>query len=869
MNRQVKHIWKWVRAVLFLGVVLTVVVAGLTYRAEERLRHNEFQERAQSRVMVISSVWPELILPLRAVQSFFFASSTVSRDEFSIFTQTYIEQDFGVGFFAWIPAIFDVVVPLHESQGRAEGLERYQIKPLPRSLKGKPSLPPAISFPLFYVDPFWEHEDLLGLDLASDDSIREILQEACDQDQFTARLNPHWLQPGACSNSICIVAPVYSKAGYTFTPADRRNSLMGFVLAVYDVSVLINKVISLTPKQSVDCVMDIERDGQPENLYIWYARTRSSDTKNSSHLWSHSSYRYETTLRLLDVDLKIRCTPAPGYFKENPIWKTWLVLVGGWGFTLLLGYILYRVALREIHIQQLVKERTAQLDEKTSFLNTFLSAIPLAVYYKDTEGRYLGMNTAFEKIHGIAPSAGVGKTVFEIAPRAAAEFLHAQDQELLHRSGAQIFETSMVNTQGEERHLIYHKVTFANAEGKTQGLVGAIVDVTEQKRTTEKMSRVFSAVNGYSDGVLLADEKGRPTYINMAFGNRFDFLAETIGQADLANLFQDSQQGASILSDLLRCTPWEGEVQMKSSRGEVFPVLLRGSPTVNDRFEIMGYSLIVTDLSERKKIENQLLHMQKMESVGHLAAGIAHEINTPIQFVGDNLSFLKESFGELFSLIEGSLSSREGTGDVELDYLRTEVPKALAQSKDGVRRVSEIVRAMKEFSHPGGVDKSTVDLNEAIETTLTIARNEWKYAAEVKTHFDEGLSAVPCWPGDIKQVLLNLIVNAAHAIQESQRGEEGQKGLISITTVHGNEFAEIRVADNGAGIPERARSHIFTPFFTTKGVGKGTGQGLSMAYSIIVKKHGGTIWFETKTGEGTTFFIRIPLGDPSPLEPTS
>ena len=173
--------------------------------------------------------------------------------------------------------------------------------------------------------------------------------------------------------------------------------------------------------------------------------------------------------------------------------------------------------------------------------------------------------------------------------------------------------------------------------------------------------------------------------------------------------------------------------------------------------------------------------------------------------------------------------------------------------------MAEIVRAMKEFSHPGGREKSTVDVNRCIETTLTISRNEWKYVAEVETHLEAELPPVPGWPGDFNQVLLNLIVNAAHAVRDVQRGEAGAKGLISISSERAGDFVEVRVADNGVGIPEENRERVFLPFFTTKGVGKGTGQGLPLAYNIVVKKQGGAIWFESKAGAGTTFFVRLPM----------
>ena len=865
---------RWIGAILITGVVLTAIVAGLTYRGEERQRHRVFLERAQSRVMVASSIWAEFILPIQAAQSFHRASAEVSRDEFSVFTQTFLGQNLGVSCFAWVPAVLGEAISRHESYGRSEGLERYQVKALLPSLKGKPALSSTIFFPLFYVEPFWGHEDLLGLDLASDDRILGILQEAGDQNLLTARIHPDWIRPGVFSNGICIVAPVYSKAGQTFTPADRRNHLTGFVLVVYDVTVLLNRAFSLPTKQSLDCAIDIVADGGAENLYVWFSRTRSPEEKTKEHLLGDSAYRYERTLQFLDMGLRLRCTPAPNFFKENPIWKTKLVVGLGLVLTLFLGYGLILAIRRDRRIQQLVEERTAQLREKTEFMNTFLAAIPLAVFYKDTEGRYLGMNVAFEKLYGLEPGEGLGKTVFDIVSGATAELYHAKDLELLKHSGFQTYESTLVDKQGKERHYVFHKATFANGQGKVQGLVGAIVDVTEQKQTLDRIRRIFSAVDGYSDSVLLVDEKGRPIYANMAFGDRFNVLPEAVGRIGLATLFRNPQQGESILAGLMASVPWEGEVQMKSTDGTVFPALLRGAPTIGDRFEVAGYSLILADLTERKKLEGQLLHMQKMESVGHLAAGIAHEINTPIQFVGDNLCFLQEGFGDLLGMVDRCWTlAKEDRGDrqerekvlaaIEADsdvvYLRKEVPRALEQSREGVRRVAEIVRAMKEFSHPGGKEKTTVDVNRCIETTLTISRNEWKYVAEAETHLAGDLPPVPGWPGDLNQVLLNLIVNAAHAILEAKRGEEGGKGLIVLASAKVGEFVEIRVTDNGVGIPEQNREHVFSPFFTTKGVGKGTGQGLALAYNVVVKKHGGAIWFESKVGEGTTFFVRLPM----------
>lgn len=294
-----------------------------------------------------------------------------------------------------------------------------------------------------------------------------------------------------------------------------------------------------------------------------------------------------------------------------------------------------------------------------------------------------------------------------------------------------------------------------------------------------------------------------------------------------------------------------------------------------------GYIITGADVTDRRAMQVQASHTQKMEAIGQLSAGIAHEINTPTQYVSDNLSFLNEGWSSTHALmvlyrkaLEAASESipeklraelKQAEEKFDFEFISAEMPKAIEQANDGVRRVAKIVRAMKEFSHPDAAEKSTVDINRAIETTVTVARNEWKYVAEVKTEFDEKLPPVPCYAGELNQVILNLIINAAHAIKDVVR-ESGPKGLITIRTSNNEDFAEISISDTGTGIPEAIRSRVFDPFFTTKEVGKGTGQGLALAHSVIRKKHKGKIWFESEVGKGTTFFVQLPMHPDSPAE---
>ena len=275
--------------------------------------------------------------------------------------------------------------------------------------------------------------------------------------------------------------------------------------------------------------------------------------------------------------------------------------------------------------------------------------------------------------------------------------------------------------------------------------------------------------------------------------------------------------------------------------------------------------------AERERVEAELRLAQRLEAIGHLAAGMAHEINTPIQYIGDNGKFLEDAFRDLMKFVRpagspadalapgsGSLPVTPQADDSVLNYLTNEVPRAITQLLQGVDEVARIVRAMREFSHPGRIEKLPVDINQGIENTVLVSKSEWKYVSEVITKLDPDLPPVPFVAGEFNQVILNLIVNAAHAIADVV-GDSGQKGRIQITTRRNNATAEIRVSDSGTGIPESIRAKIFDPFFTTKPVGKGTGQGLAIAHAVVVQKHGGSIQVESEPGRGTTFVIQLPL----------
>ncbi len=394
----------------------------------------------------------------------------------------------------------------------------------------------------------------------------------------------------------------------------------------------------------------------------------------------------------------------------------------------------------------------------------------------------------------------------------------------------------------------------------------------------EEAERLLASLSAILIGI---DHEGRITRWNAAAERAFGIGAtDAIGKS-LAGM-PLAIDWAPVTSAVIECLEADRSVEAHEVRftrpgGGDGWLLLTASPSFVGLTGQKGVVLLGTDVTESRLLATQRQQGQKLESIGQLAAGIAHEINTPIQFIGDNLTFLNDSFRDVGNALQGYgqlldvcrvgkptaeeiAICDEALRIADIDYLTREIPDAIGQSLEGVDRVSQIVKAMKEFSHPDQGGLYPADLNQALRTTLTVARNEYKYVAKLVTSFDPDLPSVRCVISEINQVILNLIVNAAHAIEERNVADGTRDlGTITVTSRRDGGFAEIAIADTGAGIPEQAKARIFDPFFTTKPVGKGTGQGLYLAHATVVRHHHGTIAFHTRLGVGTTFFVRLPL----------
>lgn len=400
-----------------------------------------------------------------------------------------------------------------------------------------------------------------------------------------------------------------------------------------------------------------------------------------------------------------------------------------------------------------------------------------------------------------------------------------------------------------------------NLERQVEVIAQQLVELRKQKNFIEN---IFNVV---PEGLITLTGDGRWGRNNHSFDLLVDGWSNIIGKSQelVRQLFLDG-----IAEQVRKCP--RGQYSM-SVDGYVITIDYSSSQLLSSLAADRVISL--RDVSKISEMERELNQSRKLEAVGRLAAGIAHEINTPTQYVFANIDFLSEAYGDIGkvlaaletlpagedtkTLLDKCRETREALAEADWEFLKDEIPKALAQSQDGLRRISSIVSAMKHFSHPSGDKAVLADINSAIENTVVVARNEWKYFSEVTLHLDPDIPQVPCYLDELNQVFLAMIVNSAHAIAQKYGENKDRKGQIAISTEQEERGIVIVIADDGIGMSKGVKEKVFDPFFTTKEINKGTGQGLAIARDVIVNHHKGTITVESEEGIGTTFIIVLPL----------
>lgn len=567
----------------------------------------------------------------------------------------------------------------------------------------------------------------------------------------------------------------------------------------------------------------------------------------------------------------------------------------------------------------ITEKRLAQkhLEDREAKLSALFNGVIDAIVTADSTGKILTVNPAAESIFGYAPGELEGKNVRIFVPPELRpnhdSFIKryltshipriigiGREIEAIRKDGSRfpidlsineirttdaIMFTAIVRDiserkrQEQELHMLneqLEQLVDERTEDLTRKTQELTQEVAERKKAENQIRQNSELLRSLLDGIyaafLIIDLQERTvTELNDIAESMFGFSRTEILNHNCDEAF--AAQGRRL--EAVCPKSYEGESTTETTvigtDGNHIPVTRHVLPiTLKSRPHL---AVILFDITERKNLERKLAMAQKLESIGRLASGIAHEINTPIQFIGDSVLFIKEAFDDLLKLHKldeqimnacrqsndfGTImSNRDKVAEEEdHEFIMNEIPEACNRALDGVTRVADIVRSMKSFSHPGHSEKQLTDLNKSIATTATVSRNEWKYIAEMDLKLGN-IPTIKCFQGSINQVLLNMTVNAAHAIQSKYEGS-GTKGKITIATFLKDDFVTIRISDDGAGMTSEIKDKIFDPFFTTKKVGEGTGQGLAIAHDIIVGKHNGSIDVESSPETGTTFIIKLP-----------
>lgn len=544
------------------------------------------------------------------------------------------------------------------------------------------------------------------------------------------------------------------------------------------------------------------------------------------------------------------------------------------------------------NIDQRLRNKDMALQQSQGMLEAFVATALDGIFTFDERGILESINPAGSKIFGYPSEEIVGQHLSMLFPtfNSACDDSSFSIVEMVEsKIGSNGAKIEGIRKDGSTRIL---EISLSEIRLSGKHLYTAIVrDFTNRHETEQALytskQRLGLIMNAIASAVISIDSGGGIRTFNAsaerifkysvdeAYGLPFtSLLPESIREEHERDLTLFLEKGSSAIIGKYR------EMTALRKDGTSFPMeIWINWMEVGDEIWFVAVCRDITALKEaeqaRADLEQKLRQAQKMESLGVLSGGIAHEINTPIQYIGDNIHFLESSLSDLRpvydkfkELLETGTAqtitsdmladASKAAAEADVDFLLNEMPMAIEQSLEGVAQISEIVQAIKQFSHPDSKDKTVVDINRAIQTTIAVARNHWKYTANLETDLDASLPPVLGLPGELSQVFLNLVVNAAHAIEDTERLDDS-KGRITISTSHDEDNATIRVSDTGCGIPPESVEKIFDPFYTTKEPGRGTGQGLSIAHGIITKKHNGSIDVSTEIGQGTTFTITLPL----------
>jgi PAS domain S-box-containing protein len=540
-----------------------------------------------------------------------------------------------------------------------------------------------------------------------------------------------------------------------------------------------------------------------------------------------------------------------------------------------------------------LQESSTSVNKEKNLLQTLLDNSVDTIYFKDLESKFIRISKSQAVRFGLKnANEAIGKSDFDFFAEEHAQPAFDDEQEIIRTGNPILYkEEEEVWPDRESNWVISTKLPLYDENKNVIGTFGVSRDVTAKKKMEELLYAekeiLSTTLMSISEGVIATDNEGLITYINKRSEELTGFTSIESLDQPLSSIMKILNRKSEQINDDVIQLLYAIEKAKKESQRFTNPTLINKcgdklllntsiSTIYAKNGQVVGHVVVFDDITELQETETETALSQKMESIGQMASGIAHEINTPIQYVGDNLRYLQRAFTKVIEIykmqkmqIEKITSAQSTVDDLQpmidkadlkkVEWYIDEVPVSIDDALAGVERVRKIVLAMREFSHPSGKDKSFSDINKGIETTVTISRNEWKYVADIDLELEENLPLVNCYMDEINQVVLNMIINGTHAIKDVVENNPDEKGKITIKTQSTEKNVTISITDTGTGIPENIRDRVFDPFFTTKGVGKGTGQGLFLAHNIIINKHRGVIKIESEEGKGTTFIIEIPI----------
>ncbi|MCD6293110.1 MAG: PAS domain S-box protein [Deltaproteobacteria bacterium] len=601
-----------------------------------------------------------------------------------------------------------------------------------------------------------------------------------------------------------------------------------------------------------------------------------------------TALNYEPVRKLLQT-LKLSPYEHLGEFSLAQVWwhyYRFIVVLILLVSLVICAVIALSVANKRVHVLRRGQEKTiaglhvAEGRERSRryLAQELLNAIPMPTFYLDRQGNYRGCNRAFEQFSGFSYEELRGKSATDFLLSGNIYAVHKEDHRLMLEGGIQTRELEFEDVNGVQNFVEFKISVYRDSDRHPEGLIVVVQDLTEHKRLARQMAQLGAVIEQAAESIVIADIDGKIQYVNPAFERLTGYsLSEALGKNP--SVLKSGRQDDSFYKELWETVTqghtWRGSFVNKRKDGTFFDEDATIFPIRNDKAEIISLAAVKRDITKERAMQVQLRTSQRLEAVGQLAAGVAHELNTPVGFVASNFESIIgyiRSFVELLELYRSTLAELAGLlpesgaqalaktaeleEDLQIEFILDDLDDLFSESKDGFERISSIVTKLREFSRIDQMDaRESFNFNRAIETTLIVARNEYKYSAELKLELDPQLPDIMASGGEINQVILNLIINAAQAIKEQERQEFGE---IMINTEFDDEWVRCTIADDGPGIKPENLERIFDPFFTTKPVGQGTGLGLNISYDIVTNKHKGSLTVESILGKGATFIISLP-----------